>query len=82
MDVIAIVAQVSSEGLVEGLRGFLLPIVLLLVGIGGVAFLITQRAAALLGFLTVAIIVTALLTTPELIRDFGEWIGSLLRGSA
>lgn len=76
-----VIAQVSSDGLVEALRGFLLPIVLLLVGVGAVVFLVSQRASALVGFLVVAVVVVALLTTPELVQDFGEWVGGLLRGS-
>lgn len=79
-DVVAVLAQVDSDSLVEGLRGFLLPIVLLAVGVGALAYMFSQRASGLIGFLGVGVLVIAVLTTPDLLKNFGEWIGQLLSG--
>lgn len=79
-DLAALLAQVNSDSLVDGLRGFLLPIVLLAVGVGAIAYMFTQRASGLIGFLAVGILVIAVLTTPDLLQNMGEWIGSLLSG--
>lgn len=82
VEIPALIAQISSDGLVDAARGFLLPIVLLVVGAVAVVFLISQRASQLVGFLLVAIFVVALLVNPGLIEDTGRWVGSLLRGGS
>lgn len=78
LEFVPLLAQLDSEGLVSGLRGFFLPIVLLVIGLGAVVYLLQQRASGLVGFLLVGVIVVALLTTPGLIQGLGEWLGDIL----
>lgn len=78
LDLLPVLAQLDSDGLVSGLRGFFLPIVILVIGLGGVVYLLQQRATGLVGFLLVGVLVIALLTTPGLIQNVGEWIGQTL----
>jgi hypothetical protein len=77
-ELLPVLAQLNSDGLVSGLRGFFLPIVILVIGLGGVVYLLQQRATGLVGFLLVGVLVIALLTTPGLIQNVGEWIGQTL----
>jgi hypothetical protein len=78
LEIVTVVGQLDSEGLVSGLRGFFLPIVIFVIGMGGVVFLLQQRASGLVGFLLVGALVVALLTTPGVIQGVGEWIGETL----
>lgn len=77
-EILPLLAQLNSEGLVSGLRGFFLPIVVLVIGLGAVVFLVQQRASGLVGFLLVGVIVVALLTTPGVIESTGQWLGQML----
>jgi len=78
LELLTIVGQVSSDGLVEGLRGFFLPIILLVIGLAGVGFMAAQRMSGLIGFLVVAVLVVAIITVPGVIENFGRWIGNAL----
>jgi hypothetical protein len=78
LEILPLLAQLDSEGLVSGLRGFFLPIVVLVIGLGAVVFLVQQRASGLVGFLLVGVIVVALLTTPGVIEGTGQWLGQML----
>lgn len=78
LEILPLIAQLDSEGLVSGLRGFFLPIVVLVIGLGAVVFLVQQRASGLVGFLLVGVIVVALLTTPGVIESTGQWLGQML----
>ncbi|WP_052665354.1 hypothetical protein [Nitriliruptor alkaliphilus] len=78
IEILPLIAQLDSEGLVSGLRGFFLPIVVLVIGLGAVVFLVQQRASGLVGFLLVGVIVVALLTTPGVIESTGQWLGQML----
>jgi hypothetical protein len=78
LEILPLFAQLDSEGLVSGLRGFFLPIVVLVIGLGAVVFLVQQRASGLVGFLLVGVIVVALLTTPGVIESTGQWLGQML----
>jgi hypothetical protein len=78
LEIVTVVAQLDSEGLVSGLRGFFLPIVILVIGLGAVVFLLQQRASGLVGFLLVGVLVVALLTTPGAIQGIGQWVGEAL----
>lgn len=78
LELLPLLAQLDSDGLVSGLRGFFLPIVILVIGLGAVVYLLQQRASGLVGFLAVGVIVVALLTTPGLIQGIGEWLGDTL----
>jgi hypothetical protein len=78
LEILPLLAQLDSEGLVSGLRGFFLPIVVLVIGLGAVVFLVQQRASGLVGFLLVGVIVVALLTTPGVIESTGQWLGQML----
>jgi hypothetical protein len=78
LEILPLLAQLDSDGLVSGLRGFFLPIVVLVIGLGAVVFLVQQRASGLVGFLLVGVIVVALLTTPGVIESTGQWLGQML----
>jgi len=77
-ELLPLLAQLDSQGLVSGLRGFFLPIIILVIGLGAVVYLLQQRASGLVGFLLVGVIVVALVTTPGLIQGLGEWLGQSL----
>jgi hypothetical protein len=79
IEVTTVIAQIETEALAEAIRGLVLPLVLVIIGVAAIAFLFTNRATGLIGFLAVGIFVVFLLTNPEVITDMAEWFGELIQ---
>lgn len=66
----------DSSSLVNTIRNFIAPIVLLVVSIFALTFLFKQQYTKMLGFIVIAIVVFAIFYVPEMLTGLGRSFGS------
>lgn len=66
----------DSSSLVNTIRSFIAPIVLLVVSIFALTFLFKQQYTKMLGFIVIAIVVFAIFYVPEMLTGLGRSFGS------
>jgi len=73
-------AVINTDALTDAGRGIALPVILFVLTVGSIIFAMQGRAAGLVGFLIVGVIIVMLVTTPEVLERTGQWMGRTLLG--
>lgn len=65
----------SSQGLVDTIRNFVGPILMLVTGIAAMAFLYQRQMTQFIIFAVIAVAVFAIFYAPEILKNLGETFG-------
>lgn len=66
-------AAINPDSIITKIRDFLTPVFLLIVGVVSIRFMMKRQVTQLLQFLGLAILVGALLFSPEIISGLIDW---------
>lgn len=71
-----VVAKMNSNGLVNNIRGFLGPILLLIIGIVAITFLFQRQMTQFIIFLVIGVVVAGIFYVPDVIGGLGKSFGN------
>lgn len=74
-------AAIDPTSIIANIRAFLTPVYLLIVGVVAIRFMMKRQVTQLLQFLGLAILVGALLFSPEIVQGLIDW-GKTFFGAA
>lgn len=78
-DTFSEITLADSSGLVNSIRNFVGPIVLLVCGIAALTFLFQRQIMQMVIFLIIAVVVLAVFYAPDFIRSLGSSLGESQR---
>ena len=70
-----VILSTGSAGLANKIRTFLGPIILLIISGISLTFLFRRQMMQFLTFFIIAVLVSALFYSPEIIENLGKWFG-------